>query len=171
MRGSQPKWNHLLARTFLRPRDVIQFLNEALRVAKQRNATMTIFCNDDINSARELYSAYLKGELDDEISPHWREWVEALQACSRTETITFQKSEFTKNYKAIKTVVNTLDADRALEMLYRFSIVGYETRSGGGGSSWSFRYSDNMVGWDGNAPRYKVHQGLKEIAKLKEERA
>jgi len=30
MRGSQTKWNHILARTFLRPRDVIKFLNAAL---------------------------------------------------------------------------------------------------------------------------------------------
>lgn len=36
MRGSQSKWNHILARTFLRPRDVIKFLNIALKEAKKR---------------------------------------------------------------------------------------------------------------------------------------
>ena len=37
MRGSQSKWNHILARTFLRLRDVIRFLNAALGEVKKRN--------------------------------------------------------------------------------------------------------------------------------------
>ncbi len=36
MRGSQPKWNHIVSRTLKRPRDVIQFLNVALGVLKNR---------------------------------------------------------------------------------------------------------------------------------------
>lgn len=35
MRGSQTKWNHILGRTFLRPRDVIKFLNLTLAGAKK----------------------------------------------------------------------------------------------------------------------------------------
>jgi hypothetical protein len=35
MRGSQPKWNHIITRTLRRPRDVIQFLNIGLKVAKK----------------------------------------------------------------------------------------------------------------------------------------
>jgi hypothetical protein len=69
MRGSQGKWNHILARTFLRPRDVIRFLNTALASAKERNGESLIFTNEDIVASREDYSAYLKRELDDEIRP------------------------------------------------------------------------------------------------------
>jgi len=170
MRGSQPKWNHILARTLLRPRDVIQFLNEALRLAKDRSDEELIFINEDINGSRDNYSTYLKNELDDEIFPHWNEWAEALQACSRTETITFKKEDFERNYRKTKSKDNALDTERALETLYRFSVIGYERRSGGGGSAWSFRYTDSNASWDSSAPRYKVHQGLKEFAKLKEER-
>ena len=36
MRGSQTKWNHIVPRTFLRPRDVIKFLNAALVKAKKK---------------------------------------------------------------------------------------------------------------------------------------
>lgn len=36
VRGSQPKWNHVVARTTKRPRDVIKFLNACLLVAKRR---------------------------------------------------------------------------------------------------------------------------------------
>lgn len=171
MRGSQSKWLHIAARTLLRPRDVIQFLNEALEVAKKRKDVPLKFSNDDINGARESYSTYLKNELDDEIGPHWKEWAEALQACSLTETITFSKTGFARNYRKTKGAENSLNADKALEMLYRFSVIGCERRSGKGGSSWSFRYSDPNGGWDAFSSRYKVHLGLKEFARLKEERA
>lgn len=170
MRGSQGKLQHMLSRTFLRPRDVIQFLNEALNVAQARSDEPLVFVNDDFNTCRQEYSEYLKDELADEIDPHWPAWTDGLRACSKTETITFQKEEFLRNYKKIRTSENLLDGDAALEQLYRFSIVGYLRPSGGGGSSWSFRYSNENAGWDATASRLKVHLGLKEHAQLKEER-
>lgn len=98
MRGSQTKWNHILNRTFLRPRDVIQFLNVALREAKKRNANAVKFNNPDIVSAREEYSSYLKAELDDEIIPHWPAWDSALKACSGVATLTFDRTDFEAEY-------------------------------------------------------------------------
>lgn len=170
MRGSQPKFLHILARTFLRPRDVIQFLNEALNEAKQRNDDPLTFSNDDINNCRENYSHYLKQELDDEVIPHWEHWADALTACSKTETITFKRDDFIRNYRKVKSKENTVDADSAMSLLFRFSIIGYERRIAGGGTAWAFRYTDPSAAWDSSAPRYKVHPGLKEYAKLKEVR-
>lgn len=170
MRGSQGKLQHMLSRTLLRPRDVIQFLNEALKVARTRADNPLVFINSDFNTCREEYSEYLKDELSDEIDPHWAEWTDGLRACAKTQTITFQKDEFLKNYLQIKSPTNPLDGDAALEQLYRFSIVGYLRPSRGGGSSWSFRYLDESAGWDPTASRLKVHLGLKEHAQLKEER-
>lgn len=83
MRGSQPKWNHIVSRTFMRPRDVISFLNFALLAAKKRDPDADVFDNKDIQDARQSYSQYLKRELDDEISPHWPKWDEALQAARK----------------------------------------------------------------------------------------
>ncbi|WP_147095014.1 P-loop ATPase, Sll1717 family [Roseovarius sp. TE539] len=157
MRGSQGKLQHMLARTLLRPRDVIQFLNEALKVAHDRNDDPLVFINDDFNTCREQYSEYLKDELADEIDPHWEQWTDGLRACSKTQTITFQKEDFLKNYKKIRSKDNMLDGEAALEQLYRFSIIGFLTPSGGGGSSWTFRYSDDNAGWDTTASRLKVH--------------
>ncbi|MGS1077877.1 P-loop ATPase, Sll1717 family [Pseudoxanthomonas beigongshangi] len=171
MRGSQPKWNHILARTFLRPRDVIKYLNEALYEAKARNDNPLLYKNKDIVDAREAYSSYLKKELDDEILPHWPYWEEALQACSAISTITFEKSAFISEYNARRSERNETGIDEALELLYSFSVIGYERRSGYGGSSWAFHYSDPQAGWDRSATRFKVHLGLKEYAKLREERA
>lgn len=170
MRGSQSKWNHLLARTFLRPRDVIRFLNAALAVAKQRDASPLQFENEDIVTAREEYSAYLKAELDDEVLPHWPQWEEALQACSGISTITFDRNQFVEEYRRRRSEKNTLSEDEALKLLYEFSVLGYERRSGYGGSSWVFQYTDPGAGWDNSASHFKVHLGLKEYAKLREER-
>ncbi len=170
MRGSQTKWNHILARSFLRPRDIIKFLNTALLIAKRSGRRPLVFENEDIVAAREEYSAYLKAELDDEVLPHWPHWEEALQACSDIATMTFTRDQFTEAYRRRKSQANTVSEDDALRLLYRFSILGYERRSGYGGSTWAFYYTDPEAGWDNSATRFKVHLGLKEYAKLREER-
>lgn len=170
MRGSQSKWNHITSRTFLRPRDVIKFLNSALGRAKMRLDEPLVFDNPDIVDAREEYSRYLKRELDDEILPHWECWEEALQAFSAISTVTFDRTDFSREYSIKRSTKNPISADEALELLYRFSVVGYEKRSGYGGSSWTFQYSDPQAGWDASATKFKVHPGLKEYAKLSETR-
>ncbi|MEJ8403879.1 hypothetical protein WKI27_00780 [Brevundimonas vesicularis] len=171
MRGSQKKWDHILARTFLRPRDVIQFLNIILSEAKKRAAHPTHFTNKDIIASRDEYSRYLKQELDDEIGSHWPQWEQALQALSAISTITFERSEFEKEYANRVTADNTVSTEEALALLYRFSVIGFSRRSGYGGSGWAFQYTDPEAGWDSGANKFKVHPGLKEYAKLREKRS
>jgi hypothetical protein len=170
MRGSQTKWNHITSRTFLRPRDVIKFLNSALGEAKKRSENPLILENPDIVSARTAYSNYLKLELDDEILPHWAHWAEALKAISAIGTLTFDRADFEREYIKKRSPANIMAPDEALSLLYRFSVVGYDKRSGYGGSSWVFQYSDPQAGWDGASTKFKVHLGLKENAKLSENR-
>ncbi|WP_371154952.1 P-loop ATPase, Sll1717 family [Jannaschia sp. 2305UL9-9] len=171
MRGSQAKLDHIFARTFMRPRDVIQFLNEALHLAKGRPDEPLVLTNEDINGCRASYSDYLKEELDDEIAPHWDSWDDALAVCSKTETLTFDRVSFVSNYGKMKSSKNKMSAEEALENLYRFSVIGYQTRMGTGGSGWAFRYLNPNAKWDPSVSKLKVHIGLKEFARLKEERA
>lgn len=170
MRGSQTKWNHILSKGFLRPRDIIRFINAALSHSKKRKIEPCVFENKDIVDARDEYSGYLKKELDDEILPHWDCWDEALQACSTIRTITFYRDEFTQEYNQRRSENNNIGPDDALKLLYKFSVIGYEKRSGYGGSSWAFQYKDPEAGYDNSANRFKVHLGLKEYAKLRETR-
>jgi hypothetical protein len=170
MRGSQPKWNHIISRTFLRPRDVIQFLNCALEISLNRAPEANIFDNEDIQLAREPYSRYLKQELDDELGPHWEKWTESLQVFSELVTITFSRDDFIESYEKRRTKKNEKDPEEALETLYNFSVIGYRRGIGKGGSGWVFQYTDPQAGWDNGASRLKVHLGLKEFAKLREER-
>jgi len=162
------KWYFVLSRTFLRPRDVIRFLNSALAQAQKREEDPLLISNPDVINARESYSAYLKAELDDEIMAHWPQWEEALQACSAISTLTFTREEFDEQYERRRSKHNPIAADEALEMLFRFSVIGYERRSGYGGTSWAFQYTNPEAGWDNRATRFKVHLGLKEFAKLRE---
>jgi hypothetical protein len=168
-RGSYSKWSYIAGRTFLRPRDVIKFLNSALHQARARDEDPLLLGNRDVVNAREAYSAYLKSELDDEIMAHWPHWEEALQACSSISTLTFQREDFESEYEDRRSKANGVGADEALELLYRFSVIGYERRSGYGGSSWAFQYTNPEAGWDRRASRFKVHLGLKEFAKLRDE--
>jgi hypothetical protein len=168
-RTANSKWNFVLSRTFLRPRDVIKFLNSALAQARRRDEDPLVLNNQDVVAAREPYSAYLKAELDDEIMAHWPQWEEALQACSAISTMTFPRDQFAEEYERRRTGANKVSADEALEMLFRFSVIGYERRSGYGGSSWAFQYTNPEAGWDNRATRFKVHLGLKEFAKLRED--
>lgn len=170
VRGSQTKWNHILARTFLRPRDVISFLNSSLNQAKTRDPKARNIINEDIVNSRDEYSSYLKKELDDEITPHWPYWDDALKACSAISTLTFERENFVEEYRRRRTAKNDVTPEEALRLLYRFSVVGYEKRSGYGGSSWAFQYTSPEAGWDNAATRFKVHLGLKEYAKLRETR-
>jgi energy-coupling factor transporter ATP-binding protein EcfA2 len=173
LRGSQNKWSHIIARTFLRPRDVISFLNASLDVAvtrKVKDDFPLIIENSDIVGAREKYSSYLKKELEDEIGPHWSHWTDALKAFSSIATVTFKLDLFRAEYDKRKSAKNSLTADEALEKLYEFSVIGFERRSGYGGTSWIFQYTHPDAGWDREATSFKVHTGLKEVAKLREER-
>jgi hypothetical protein len=167
-RTANSKWYFVLSRTFLRPRDVIRFLNSALAQAQKREEDPLLLSNPDVINARESYSAYLKAELDDEIMAHWPQWEEALQACSAISTLTFTREEFDEQYERRRSKHNPIAADEALEMLFRFSVIGYERRSGYGGTSWAFQYTNPEAGWDNRATRFKVHLGLKEFAKLRE---
>ncbi len=169
MRGSQEKWKHIVARTFLRPRDVIQFLNYALEYSLRTNADADFFENSHIVGAREAYSRYLKQELDDEIVPHWSQWAETIQSFSDLANITFSREEFDEAWRKRKNA-KIKDTDSALETLYRFSVIGYRRGIGRGGSGWTFQYTDPDAGWDNAASKLKVHPGLKEFAKLREER-
>lgn len=170
MRGSQTKWSHILARTFLRPRDVIRFLNEALNEAKKGGTRTDKLSNKNVADSRVGYSSYLKSELDDEIDPHWPYWSEALQAFSAITTTTFERSDFEREYDRRRSKANEVTADEALPLLYRFSIIGYRGGIGTGGSSWVFRYTNPEASWDTAAKSFKVHPGLKEYARLREAR-
>ncbi|WP_152565439.1 hypothetical protein [Aeromonas media] len=93
-----------------------------------------------------------------------------LQALSRIGKVYFTKSDYQASYASI-TSSKTYSEEQSLEQLYNFSVIEYEARSGYGGSGWKSKFANPELGWDSNATRFKVHLGLKEYMKLKEERS
>jgi maltose-binding protein MalE len=140
-------------------------------VTKKKEGDHIVFSNKDVVEARPKYSNYLKKELDDEILPHWQDWEVCLQALSRLGKLYFKKEEYSEVYQTINVnTQKTYSELQSLEELYNFSIIEYEVRSGYGGSGWKSKFANPELGWDVNAIRFKVHLGLKEYMKLKEER-
>jgi hypothetical protein len=168
MRGTQKKFNHIAARTYLRPRDMIKFCNLCAQEARGDNGTLIE--NEHIAQARSAYSEYLVNELDDEIhdvSPRWRDYLDVLR---RVHKMRFARSDFDTAFSALRLNKAGVTADDALELLYRFSIVGFTKFGGGGygGSAVAFRYKDPAVSFDPSATRFHVHAGLKDALELVE---
>lgn len=171
MRGRQQKFSYIVARSFLRPRDIISFLNILLDKAKKRIASkggVTVFINKDIVESRREYSTYLRRELHDEISPHWAEWEDSLRIISKIGLLSFARVTFEQRYTQSISPQSDRTSEQALETLYEYSVIGAYRASGYGGKKWVYRYSEPGEAWDSSGSLFKVHLGLKEHLALKE---
>lgn len=173
MPGHQTKYQHILDRTYLRPRDIIKFTNSVLRQYKTRrandDAVPNQFENIDLNNARTEYSSYLMNELDDEIHkhlPHYQELVELLRSIGVWQ---FTFGELEKHFDASAKLADQGSAKDLLQELYDFSLVGFY-RPGGrgyGGSEYVFRYKEPRTRLDPAAARFRTHPGLIDVLGLK----
>ena len=173
MPGHQTKYQHILDRTYLRPRDMIRFCNSTLKAFKVRvqlPAPGQIFENTDVHEARPDYSHYFVNELDDEIHKHvprYREYLEVLRGLG---TWQFDKAAFSGQFNAtVEAGDGEVAIDTALRQLYEFSVIGFY-RPGGrgyGGSEYVFRYKEPRTKYDPAAVRFRVHPGLIDVLGLK----
>ena len=171
MPGHQTKYQHILDRTYLRPRDIIKFCNSILgkykaRISKEGGDGP--IHNADIHDARVEYSIYFQNELDDEIHKHIPRYKDYLDVVRKLGSWQFTREEFETAYN---TSLPTSDKNyqSALNELYAFSILGFY-RPGGrgfGGSEYVFRYKEPQTQFDSSALRFRVHPGLIEVLGLK----
>ena len=174
---NQYKWNYIAERTFLRPRDVIKFLNLAIEQAHKRiesnPESVYLIINEDINGIREKYSTYLLDELKDEISGKYTDYERYLEILREIHILTFTKTDFQSKYDVVKKRYTMKEScETILERLYEFSIIGFYKPGGGGygGSEYRFRYTSDYQSFNQNASKYKVHLGYKEYLELIEKR-
>ena len=108
---NQLKWNFIIERTFLRPRDIIKFLNLVLEETKNRlktnPETIDKISNEDIHNMRVKYSTYLYEELKDEISGKYPDFNEYFEILRNVHTVTFTRQDFENSYNSIKPRLNT----------------------------------------------------------------
>lgn len=166
MGQSRSKYAHIAHMTLLRPRDIIAFCNEILRLKKASGDRILPFANKDVTAAEPGYSDYLYGEFNDEIRKHIPDFKDWLSILRNLEAITFKKDEFESSYKE----TNAKDSTRVspkdfLERLYDFSIVGWKK----GGGAYNFNYLNPGVRFQYTS-ELKIHPGLQAHLDLKKYR-
>ncbi len=170
---NQFKWNFIIERTFVRPRDVIKFLNLALEQSKARLQanpdTIDKITNEDMHTVRSKYSTYLFEELKDEISSKYPDYHKYLEILRNIHKASFTRDDFLSSYVNIRDSMGVVEnSDVVLERLYEFSIIGFYKPGGGGygGSEYRFQYKSDFQPFNPQAINFKVHSGFKEYLEL-----
>lgn len=162
MSGKQEKYNYLLDRTFLRPRDMIKFCNEILLQVKGNSQIVE---NSHITLSEQNYSDYFLREIEDEIYKHMPDFRDVFEVIKGLESLQFDRDEFDSVWQ---TKMNSGDPIKYLARLFEFSIIGfYSTGGTSGGSEYNWKHKDNRIRFDEKAQRFCVHPGFKSAFGLK----
>ncbi len=174
MPGRQSKYQHIIDRTFLRPRDIIRFSNTVLSETKKRvtgqSEEVKLFINSDIHKAREQYSAYFLREIDDEIHKHVPNYKKYFDVIKAIGIYRFELDQFVVEFEKQKTLMPEItEPKQILKQLHDFSIVSFY-RPGGrgfGGSDYISKHKFPDEDFDVTATRFQVHPALIEVLGLK----
>jgi hypothetical protein len=165
MRGSIAPFNYIAKRTFLRPREILQFLDECIRRAGQNATEIT---KDNVREAEEKYSSWKVEDLKQEyrrLYPDFEDIVETLrQAQHRYDT--FEEFEIHLRGRAPE-LVEKLGVRRIIERLFNASAIGVRLADAG---SPRFRSEDSDLMLPAVGAIY-VHQCLYKGLSLREKRA
>lgn len=167
------KWNFVIDRTFLRPRDVIKFMNLALEQAKLRLVKnpegKDAITNEDMHAIRNKYSTYLFEELKDEMSGKYPEYNAYLEILRDIHKVSFTKEVFENSFNNVSSRFGmTENSGTIMERLYEFSIIGFYKPGGGGygGSGYRYQYTSEYQPFNPTAIKFQVHAGFKEYLEL-----
>lgn len=169
MTGHQTKYQHIVDRTMLRPRDVIKFCNSILPLYKADENRKGQFDNEHVNSAREDFSNYLLNELTDEVFKHLGDHDKYFELLRELEALQFTPERFDEACRNRPDLVPSLSGSREiLASLFEFSVIGYYQPGGTrGGATFVYRYKSPQARFNPNAQQYQVHLGLQEALGLK----
>ncbi|NUJ79603.1 hypothetical protein HUN39_06115 [Methylocystis sp. FS] len=165
MRGSISPFNYIVKRTFLRPREVLQFLQECIRRA---GPSATFITKDQVREAEERYSSWKVEDLKQEyrrLYPDFDELLESLrQGLHRYDSM----EEIGQHLQdRIPRLVDEYGTRRIIELLFNASAIG--VRLGNSGSA-KFRSEDSDLVLPAVGAVY-VHQCLYRGLSLREKRA
>lgn len=165
MRGSIAPFNYLVKRTFLRPREIIQFLQLC---QKRTRAGETEIAKDTIREAEELYSAWKVDDLKQEYHRVFSEFDELLEALRQTQHRYDSIDEFAAvlSSKAPK-LVESHGTRELMQRLFDASIIGVRLRDAGVAR---FRCEDPDLLLPTSGSVY-IHQSLYKGLNISEKRA
>jgi hypothetical protein len=165
MRGSIAPFNYIVKRTFLRPREVIQFLQEC---QKRSASDATEISKDTIREAEERYSSWKVDDVKQEyrrLFPQFDCLIEALrQSQHRYDSV----DDFLNLLEdRVKDLVNEYGRRELMRRLFDASIVG--VRLGNAGTA-RFRCEDADLLLPTTGSVY-IHQSLYKGLSIRETRA
>lgn len=154
MRGSIKPFNYIVKRTLLRPREILQFVELAL---KQAGSEATEISKDAIRSAEPLYSSWKVEDLKQEFAKGSEDFGELLEAL-RQEVHRYESLEDLARVLSKKAgdVIDRIGSRRALEILFEASVIGIRLRGSG---SPRFKSEDPQLALPSEGAVY-VHQSL-----------
>jgi hypothetical protein len=165
MRGSIQPFNYLVKRTFLRPREVIQFLQECIRRA---GSTATVITKEQVREAEDKYSSWKVEDLKQEYRRLYTDFDSILEALRQGFHRYDSFDELEQHIRSrIPKLVEQLGVRRIIELLFNASALG--VRLGDSGSA-KFRSEDSDLVLPAVGAVY-VHQCLYKGLSLREKRA
>ncbi|WP_096366028.1 P-loop ATPase, Sll1717 family [Thiohalobacter thiocyanaticus] len=165
MRGSIAPFNYLVKRTFLRPREIIQFLQLC---QKRTPAGETEIAKDTIRDAEELYSAWKVDDLKQEYRRVFSDFDDLLEALRQTQHRFDSIEEFSAALKEKAPRLVESHGDRELvQRLFDASIIGVRMRNAGVAR---FRCEDPDLLLPSTGSVY-IHQSLYKGLNISEKRA
>jgi hypothetical protein len=164
MRGSISPFNYIVKRTFLRPREVLQFVSECIRQAGTQAVQVT---KDSIRAAEERYSGWKVSDLKQEYAKVFPKY-DALLECLRQERHRYDAIDELQRLLERKQpeLVAEYGARNLLEILFDSSVIG--VRLGDAGSA-RFKSEDSELTLPMFGAVY-VHQSLHRGLKIREAR-
>lgn len=165
MRGSTAPFSYIVKRTFLRPREVIQFVQECIRKAPRDSLAIT---KDQIREAEDRYSSWKVDDLKQEyrrVQPAFESILESLrQGVHRYDSRAELEGLI---WKKAPEAMQLLGEQKTIEVLFNASVIG--VRLGNSGSP-RFRSEDADLVLPPEGAIY-VHQGLYKGLNIREKRA
>ena len=129
MRGSIAPFNYLVKRTFLRPREIIQFLQLC---QKRTPAGATEIAKDTIREAEELYSAWKVDDLKQEYRHVFSDFDVLLEALRQTQHRFDSIDEFAAALtESAPQLVESHGSRELMQRLFDASIIGVRLRDAG----------------------------------------
>jgi hypothetical protein len=158
MRGSVAPFDYIVKRTFLRPREVLQFLDECLRKAPRDGIVIT---KDNVRSAEERYSSWKVADLKQEFSKVFPDFDRLLE-CLRQGVHRYDNLGELQSVLRLKAadLVEKYGTRLLVETLFECSVIGVRLRDAG---STRFKAEDVDLVLPSEGAVYvhqSVHKGL-----------
>lgn len=165
MRGGISPFNYIVRRTFLRPREVIQFLQEC---QKRTEAGATEISKDTIREAEERYSGWKVDDLKQEYRRLFPSFGDLLEGLRQTQHRYDSMDDFADLLsERCPRLTNELGPRPLMEKLFDASVIG--VRLGNAGVA-RFRCEDSDLVLPATGSIY-IHQSLYKGLNIRETRA